>query len=441
MPGPARPPRPHTLLVTGAGGAGRSTLAAAAASAAARRGHRTLLLSQEPADRLAALLGCAPPEHPGSPWEAAPGLWTLQVDAVRAFRTALLGLQERLRGALDHLGATPLDEDELLELPGAGEFALLRALTEASAATGEEPGGVAEPGGAAEGERGPARPGGWDTVVADLPPVRQTVPLLALPEVLPRYLRRLAPPERQAARALRPVLAQLAGVPVPGARLYETTAEWQRALAGVRRAVTGPHVRVRLVTEAGPLALRALGTARAALALHGLPVDSVAVNRLLPDGSADPWLAEAAGTQRRALRELRAECAADGVPLLELPHLGHDPCGPGDLAALDLPAVPPDSPASTPASAATAPGAAPQVEDRLDEDGELVWPLPVPGADKAELGLVRRGDELIVDVGPHRRVLELPSALRRCRVAGAALEEGELRVRFVPDPGLWPTPS
>jgi arsenite-transporting ATPase len=28
--------------------------------------------------------------------------------------------------------------------------------------------------------------------------------------------------------------------------------------------------------------------------------------------------------------------------------------------------------------------------------------------------------------------------LRRCTVAGAALRDGELRIRFAPDPELWP---
>ncbi|OEV19799.1 hypothetical protein AN220_28350, partial [Streptomyces nanshensis] len=46
--------------------------------------------------------------------------------------------------------------------------------------------------------------------------------------------------------------------------------------------------------------------------------------------------------------------------------------------------------------------------------------------------------ELTVGVGPYRRVLPLPSALRRCRVSGAGLKGGVLGVRFTPDPELWP---
>jgi len=43
-----------------------------------------------------------------------------------------------------------------------------------------------------------------------------------------------------------------------------------------------------------------------------------------------------------------------------------------------------------------------------------------------------------VTVAGHRRVLALPSALRRCEVEGAALRDGRLVVRFVPDAAQWP---
>jgi arsenite-transporting ATPase len=78
------------------------------------------------------------------------------------------------------------------------------------------------------------------------------------------------------------------------------------------------------------------------------------------------------------------------------------------------------------------------VEDLLAEEGHFVWTLPLPGARKEGLGLVRRGDELVVDAEGFRRIMPLPSALRRCAVEGAALRDGALRVRFTPDPGLWP---
>ena len=46
------------------------------------------------------------------------------------------------------------------------------------------------------------------------------------------------------------------------------------------------------------------------------------------------------------------------------------------------------------------------------------------------LDLARNGDELVVTVGSYRRLLTLPTGLARLRVAGARVEDGELRVRF-----------
>lgn len=59
----------HILLITGPGGAGRTTVAAATAVAAARTGQRVLLLSGDPGDPLSALLG----EPTGGPSKPGPG--------------------------------------------------------------------------------------------------------------------------------------------------------------------------------------------------------------------------------------------------------------------------------------------------------------------------------------------------------------------------------
>ena len=44
----------------------------------------------------------------------------------------------------------------------------------------------------------------------------------------------------------------------------------------------------------------------------------------------------------------------------------------------------------------------------------------------------------MLTLGGHRRLLALPSVLRRCTVGGAVLRDGRLRVRFLPDLDQWP---
>ena len=73
---------------------------------------------------------------------------------------------------------------------------------------------------------------------------------------------------------------------------------------------------------------------------------------------------------------------------------------------------------------------------RTDDGFTLSLPLPLVSA--SDVGLQRRDDELLVAVGDHRRVLTLPAALQRCEVRGASVRGGLLKVRFVPDPEVWP---
>ncbi|MFH9708885.1 ArsA family ATPase [Streptomyces luteogriseus] len=385
----------RTILITGPGGSGRTTLAAATALAAAAEGTRTLVLGTDRTDSLGAALGVTTGP---APVEAAPHLTAWRPDAAQDFRRDLVALQDRASSALDLLGASRLDPDELTPLPGAEELALLRALRDA--ALSEK----------------------YDTLVVDLPPAPQALALLALPEELRRYLRRLLPPERQAARALRPVLGRLAGVPMPAEWLYETAARWDLELAAVEAVVADRGTVVRLVAEPGPAGSDALRTAGLGLALRGLVTDVVVANRVLPEASPDTWLAGPVAQQRKTLEEWR-----EAYDVHTVAHLGHDPRGIDDLTAL-----------AVPGAARTAPAADWPVTDRLGEDGVLVWRIPLPGAIREELDLVRRGDELVVTAGRFRRVVPLPSVLRRCTVDGAALRDGELRIRFAPDPQLWP---
>lgn len=175
-----------------------------------------------------------------------------------------------------------------------------------------------------------------------------------------------------------------------------------------------------------------LRAARAGLALHGLAIESLVANRLLPAHSPDPWLASLAERQRAALDGVTAATGLVAPHLV--PRLVREP-GLADLAELFVP--PPREPGRAARSE-------PEIEDRLAADGVLVWRLSLPGAVRADLGLVRRGDELVVDAGPFRRVLPLPAALRRCAVAGASFEGASfgrhagLAVRFAPDPDRWP---
>ncbi|OKJ10149.1 ArsA family ATPase [Kitasatospora sp. CB01950] len=381
----------RTVLISGPESA---RIAAATALHHARQGSETLLLAaDDPHRAVDDLLGVRlGPE----PVELEQCLTAARIDEQAAFRAALDGYRERLAPALDLIGAQPLDPEELAPLPGTRALALLRALPRAKA----------------------------EVLVVAAPPPAELIATLALPAQLERYLDRLLPEQRQAARALRPLLAGLAGVPMPTDKLYEARAAASAALAEAAAVITAPGTTVRLVLDAARPAPRALARIRAGLALHGLPLDAVVAHGAHPAGavdSPDPWLARTAARQSEQLAELER---ALNVPLLTVRQAD-------SLAALAEQLYPAGAP-RIPAPAE------PWTEDRLAAENLLIWHLPLPGADREDLELLRRGDELVLGTGTYRRVVALPSALRRCTVSGAGLVDGTLSVRFTPDPALWP---
>jgi arsenite-transporting ATPase len=373
----------RTLLLTGPGGAGTSTLAAATAVRAAAHGARTLLLLR-PGRRPAGL-----DDVPGlavasvSPLAATESLWTSAGGTLAAVP-----------------GLTPPPPTSVVPLPGAGELALLGRLARA----------------AAEDEA--------DTVVVDAGPLESGIALVGLPgalrwwldQALPTRLRMLGAVRtaavRSGAAARGPVDVVLDALPPLEAALgrlpLDDPASTEVRLVAVPRAGVVPAVR-RAVT---------------ALALHGQQPAAV-LARVLPDGGPGEWWARRAAEQDDALAAL-----AGLAPLRRVAESAQEPADAAALAAL-LPAGDQAAPASP-------------LTTSVDRDGgvrRLV--LPLPFAERAGLDLTRWQDDLVVTVAGTRRSIRLDSLLRRCVVTGGVLADAgsaraRLEVAFTPDPQQWP---
>jgi arsenite/tail-anchored protein-transporting ATPase len=392
------------LLFTGKGGVGKTTTSAATAALAASRGSKTLVLSTDPAhslsDAYAVELG---PE----PTEIDTGLYGQQVDTQRAFEDSWREVQHYLRDILEQGGVDPLEAEELTVLPGAEEVLALLALREQVAN------------------------GGWDTIVVDCAPTGETLRLLALPEALRWWMQRMFPAERRVMRTLRPVLTHLAGLPFPPDAVFNAVDRLSSELAEVRDLLVDPATTsVRLVVTPEAVVVAEARRTLTSLSLYGYRVDGVVANRVFPaaDAEHDSWRAGWVASQRVQLAEITA--SFPGLPLWQAAYAASEPVGLEALAAL-----------ATSAYAGTDPLALvatpdPLIVEQLTAD-EFVMSVALPLAERGDVDLVRKGDELVLTVGSHRRTLALPSVLRRCVIDGAALRDGRLRVRFRPDPNVW----
>jgi arsenite-transporting ATPase len=388
------------LLFTGKGGVGKTTVAAGTAALAASRGLKTLVVSTDAAHSLADAFGGP---VGAAPTEMESGLFAQQVDAQGRFERSWGEVQDYLLSVLSAAGVDPIEAEELTVLPGAEEILALLEVRDQ-----------------AEADR-------WDLVVVDCAPTAETLRLLALPDALGWYMDRVFPVERRVVRSLRPVLGRVAGVPMPRDRVFDAVERLHRELRSARAALTAPSASVRLVLTPEAVVVAEARRTLTSLSLYGYRVDAVVANRVFPAAEGDPWRAGWVQAQKAQLAEVAHSFAP--LPVFKAPYGVAEPVGSDALVEL----------ASATYGAVDA-FAQPSVEDpvQVSRSGdEFVLSLALPLADRSETDLARVGDELVVTVGGHRRVLALPSALRRCTVAGAVLRDGRLRVRFEPDPDQW----
>lgn len=393
------------VLFTGKGGVGKTTTASATALRLADRGMRTLLLSTDIAHSLSDALAVP---LTGEPVEVAPRLEAVQIDTQGRFEAAWRDVQRFLIDMLARSGVDPITADELTVLPGVDEVLALLAVREL----------------AAQGE--------WDALVVDCAPTAETLRLLALPEALSWYLQKVFPAQRRLARGVRPIAAMLGrGDVIPPDNIFEALLRLNDELAGVRQLLGDPAVTsVRLVLTPESVVAAEARRTFTALALYGYAVDLVIANRVFPAGD-DEWRQGWARAQQAQLVGIRESFA--GLPVRELPYRAGEPVGVAALREVadalygPLPGLDP------------APVGAPPELMRIDAvGGDFVLRMALPLATRSAVDVARAGDDLVLTVGGHRRVLTLPSVLRRCVVVGGDLDHGVLQVRFRPDASLWP---
>lgn len=382
------------LLFTGKGGVGKTTASAATALRCADAGLRTLALSTDPAHSLgdAFDVELGPLAVP-----VADGLWAEQLDAQDRMEESWAEIRRWLLEVFRWAGVEGLEAEELSVVPGLDEIFALGDI-ERHATTGD-----------------------WDVVVVDCAPTAETIRLLSLPDVLGRYMERLFPLGRQLNRVVSPVVSRLTTLPMADDGVFAATERLHGRLAAVRRLLTdGRNTSVRLVVNPERMVIAEARRTHTYLSLFGYHVDAVVANRLLPDEVTDPWFARWKAAHAEHLAAIDAGFAP--VPVLRVPLQPTEQVGLPALRSFADDLYGDEDP--TARFGAREPL---RVERR---DGTLVLELDLPFTDRDDLDLGRSGDELLVRVGPYRRALVLPDALRRRAVAGAELRDGRLAVTF-----------
>ena len=385
--------RPRTILYTGKGGVGKTSVAACTARRCAAAGLQTLVISTDPAHSLSESLSA---ELDGEPTQISDRLWGQEVRTQEEMERHWSGVQEWFSELLQDRGVDRISAEELTVPPGMDElFSLLRLQAHSES-------------------------GRWDAIVVDCAPTGETLRLLSFPDVARWWIDKVFPLEHQILAAARPIARSLLDISLPGQAVFADLERLSQNLIAMNEILRDrQRCTIRLVMNPDKMVIGEAMRTFTYLNLYGYLTDAVIVNRLFPAGVGD-YFAAWRRVQEEHLELVNSAFAP--VPVLCAPYFEQEVVGAGMLDRLAEALF-----ADRDASAVLHDGITQELE--VDDDGALLR-LELPFATKGDISLKKLGLELIVGVDGHKRTILLPQAMAGFRPTGARFEDGALEVRF-----------
>jgi arsenite-transporting ATPase len=385
----------RTMLYTGKGGVGKTSVAAATALKAAKAGKKVLVMSTDPAHSLADAFDTSiGPE----PKEMATGLWAQEMDHTTMIEDSWSEIQTYMTKLFEWQGSNALEAEELAMLPGMDElFGLLMV-------------------------RRHHQESKYDALIVDAAPTGETLKLLSLPDHMSWYVEKFFPIQRRAAKLVRPFAGRTKSLPpLPDDSVFAAGQKFYEAIASVEEILTNrENASVRLVVNAEKMVIAEARRAYTYLNLYDYGVDAVVVNRLLPDTITDPYFERWLESQGRHMATIDESFSP--IPILKARLFDREMFGLEALEALADDVFEEAEPLEMLFRGAS--------HDIVKNGSgyEVIFYLPL--VEKGEVDLSKRGSELLVKVGSYRRNILLPDALARLSAAGATVEENRLKVRL-----------
>ncbi|MGO9258607.1 MAG: ArsA family ATPase [Bryobacteraceae bacterium] len=389
------------LLFSGKGGVGKTSLAAATGLQLSRLGYRTLVMSVDPAHSLADSFDLETAlfhGKTGDPYTIEERLAIHEVNIQKEIKRHWREISAYVISVLRTTGISDVEAEELAILPGMEELSAMMYVNQFR------------------------REQRYDVIVLDCAPTAESMRFVSMPTTLEWYMKHIFPFQRGLLRAVRPIANRVSPVELPTDNYFANIQDLFGRLDGIGELLEDPRTTsVRLVTNPERMVLRETQRAFVYFSLHGLTVDGVIVNRVLPAAVKDAFFQEWLASQGRILEEIETYFAP--VQVKRVPLFGHEVLGRERLEEL----------AGALYGDKEDPSAVVRTEAPytfLKRNGHYEIRLQLPFAVKGEVGLFKKGDELVVEIGTLRRHIGLPTSMAALSPSRARLENRILTVEM-----------
>ena len=387
------------LLFSGKGGVVKTSLAAATGIRLAQRGVRTLVMSVDPAHSLADSFDLGTDlfnNRTSDPLPVNDRLDIHEVNIQREIKRHWREISSYLVSVLRATGVSGVEAEELAILPGMEELSAMMYVNQFR------------------------REERYEVIVLDCAPTAESLRFVSMPTTLDWYMKHVFHTQRTLLKAVRPIANRISPVDLPADSYFANMLDLFRKLEGIDELLEDPNITsVRLVTNPEKMVVRETQRAFVYFSLHGLIIDAILVNRVLPDAVSDAFFEGWHQSQQRQLHEIDEYFAP--IPVKRVPLFTEEVVGVPLLEQL----------AERLYSAGEDPATVTRLERPFSfekEDGRYCVHLNLPFAAKGDVSLFKKGDELVVQIGTLRRHIGLPVSMAALVPARARLENRVLTV-------------
>jgi len=384
----------RVIIYTGKGGVGKTSIAAATGMRAAALGYRTILISTDAAHSLSDSLEI---QLSGKITQISKNLDGIEVDMQYELETRWKEIQSYLSDFLESQGMDSVTAQEMAVFPGMELMSALFYLEEFH------------------------KKKSYDVVIMDTAPTADTLRLLAFPDTANWYFDRLFHMLRNVIRVARVTVGKFMNTPLPTEAFLKDIEDLKARLSYVRDLLTDPEITsVRLVVNPEKMVIAETQRAYTYLCLYGYTVESIVINRVIPEELSDTYFKGKLEEQRKylklidevftPLKMIRARLMPREVlGMKALDRLADELFGKGDPTEI----YSKESPMKM-----------------YDENSESILAIKLPYPMNQKLELYTRKDDLTLQLGAFKKSIALPHSLANRRVLGADMGEGWLKIRF-----------
>src|SRR5437867_6619755 len=277
------------LLFSGKGGVGKTSLAAATGLQLSKLGYRTLVMSVDPAHSLADSFDLESglfDAKTSDPLRIDDNLSIHEVNIQLEIKRHWREISAYVISVLRTTGISGVEAEELAILPGMEELSAMMYVNQFR------------------------REERYQVIVLDCAPTAESLRFISMPTTLDWYIKHIFPFHRGLLKAVRPLANRVSPVELPTDSYFANIAALFAKLDGIPELLEDARTTsVRLVTNPEKMVLRETQRAFVYFSLHGLTVDNVIVNRVLPAQVTDAFFQEWKTSQDAILAEMETYCA------------------------------------------------------------------------------------------------------------------------------------